>query len=282
MTGTPDLRADVRHTTQWSNGRPRLVALDIDGTLIDHSGSVSPRVIRALSRITDAGCTVVLATGRASFEVVELFGALGLPELLAVCSNGAVIATMPDGRIVASETFDPSDLLRTFLEQVPGALVAAEVIGEHYAVTAEFPAGEMFGPHVVMPLAEILERPVPRVIVRDPAQTPGDFTRLIAEFPIDDASWAVGFQAWLDIMPLGVTKASGLARVADQIGILQEEVLAIGDGLNDVEMLTWAGRGVAMGHAPAALHAVADGITGTLLEDGVAAELERWFGSGDN
>ncbi len=75
-----------------------------------------------------------------------------------------------------------------------------------------------------------------------------------------------------------MSKASGLAKVAQTLGVAQTDVLAIGDGRNDVEMLQWAGRGVAMGQAPDDVKAVADAVTGTLGEDGVAVELSRWFG----
>jgi hydroxymethylpyrimidine pyrophosphatase-like HAD family hydrolase len=88
----------------------------------------------------------------------------------------------------------------------------------------------------------------------------------------------VGWSAWLDIAPAGVNKASALAEVVAGLGVAAQDVLAIGDGRNDIEMLTWAGRGVALGDACPEVHLVADHVTGRFAEGGTAAELNRWFG----
>ena len=81
----------------------------------------------------------------------------------------------------------------------------------------------------------------------------------------------------MDLSPVGVSKASGLAHVADDLAISPADTLAIGDGRNDLEMLAWAGRGVAMGQAVPEVHAAADATTATVDDDGAAHELERWF-----
>ena len=80
-----------------------------------------------------------------------------------------------------------------------------------------------------------------------------------------------------DLAPEGVSKASGLADVTRRLGVDRSDVLAIGDGRNDIEMLEWAGRGVAMGQAPAEVKASADAVTESVEEDGAAAEIARWF-----
>ena len=88
----------------------------------------------------------------------------------------------------------------------------------------------------------------------------------------------VGYTAWLDLTPLGVSKASGLSYVCDQPRPRAgPDVLAIGDGRNDVEMLEWAGRGVAMGQAIQEVIDAADDVTASVYEDGAAVELERYF-----
>jgi hydroxymethylpyrimidine pyrophosphatase-like HAD family hydrolase len=81
----------------------------------------------------------------------------------------------------------------------------------------------------------------------------------------------------LDIAPEGVSKASALADIAGELGVRRQDVLAIGDGRNDIEMLSWAGRGVAMGQAPLEVQEAADDVTETVENDGVAVELARWF-----
>jgi Cof subfamily protein (haloacid dehalogenase superfamily) len=254
-----------------------MLVLDIDGTLLPPDGGVTERVRAAVTRVHDAGCPVVLATGRASFEVSILFSDTGLPDAVAVCSNGAIVAAMPGGEILSRSTFDARPILRELLRQVPDAMVAVEVAGTGYFVTHEFPGNEMLGSQSVCDLESVLTEPVTRVVVRDPNSTPEDFHALSKRLRIRDASYSIGFVAWLDLGPFGVSKASRLNQVAEQMGIDPMDVLAIGDGHNDVEMLAWAGRGVAMGHAPAELKRIADAVTGSITEDGVADEVDRWF-----
>jgi hydroxymethylpyrimidine pyrophosphatase-like HAD family hydrolase len=218
-----------------------------------------------------------LATGRAYFEIIELFRETGLPEALAVCSNGAVVASLPRGEILEVVTFDPRPVLANLLDQVPDALFAVEIVGSGYLVTERFPEGELLGQQTISDLHTLISDPVVRVIVRDPNKSPEDFHDLTRRYHIHGASYSVGYQAWLDLGPLGVSKASGLDKVAALLGLDRRDALAIGDGHNDVEMVQWAGRGVAMGHAPIELKDIADATTLTIFEDGAAVEIEKWF-----
>ncbi|GAA4547857.1 HAD family hydrolase [Amycolatopsis samaneae] len=261
---------------RWS-GPPRMLVLDVDGTLLGPGREITARVRASLTRAHEAGCRVVLATGRAPFEVAILFAETGLPETTAVCSNGAVVAAMPDGEILSSHTFNARPVLRALLRRVPTARVAVEVPDVGYFVTQEFPRDEMLGSQTVCDLETVLAEPVTRVVVRDPNGSAADFHALTKSFRIRGASYAVGFLAWLDLGPRGVSKASTLARVAASAGVDPAEVLAIGDGHNDLEMLAWAGRGVAMGHAPREVQEIADAVTGSFAQDGVAEEVEKWF-----
>lgn len=254
-----------------------MLVLDIDGTLLEPDHEITARVRSALLRAHAADCRIVLATGRASFEVVEFFRMIGLPDGIAVCSNGAVIASMPSGKVLFKETFDARPVLATLLEHVPSARIAVEVAGVGYAVTAAFPDGEMLGPQTVEDLQAVLAEPVIRVVVRDPEQTSEDFHALTARLAIRGASFAVGYRAWLDLGPLGVSKASGLRKIASMLGVSPAQTLAIGDGHNDLEMIQWAGRGVAMGHSPPELREIADDVTDSVARDGAALEIEKWF-----
>ncbi|MFD7666067.1 HAD family hydrolase [Streptomyces sp. NPDC059788] len=257
--------------------RPEVLVLDIDGTLVEPGREMTDRVRAALRHASAAGCHVVLATGRASFEVTELFRSTGLRQGLAVCSNGAVVAHMPSGEILAQETFDAQPVLDAVLKHVPAARVAVEIAGTGYLVTHKFPAEKLLGPQIVAPLDGLCTEPVIRAVIRDPSQTSEDFRTLTQKLRIRGASYAVGFEAWLDLGPLGVSKASGLEKVTSMLDTDHRRALAIGDGDNDAEMLAWAGHGVAMGHAPAKLKQIADATTLTVGEDGVAAEIEKWF-----
>jgi HAD superfamily hydrolase (TIGR01484 family) len=268
---------------------PKLVALDIDGTiLIPQPGSgfsaeqVTPAVRQAVDRAYDAGAHVVLASGRAPLSMSQVLRHLDMPrvegsEVLGVASNGAVTFSFPPLRVVSEVTFDARDAVKAVLERVPEAAVAVEEHGVGYRVNRHFPAGELDGEMILTPIEEMIASEVSRVIIRDPDSTSEDFVTLAEDLGLQGTNYFIGWTAWLDLAPEGVSKASALAEVADRLGVAAEDVLAIGDGRNDIEMLTWAGRGVAMGQAPDEVKAIADDVAGTVHEDGCATELCHWF-----
>ena len=118
-----------------------------------------------------------------------------------------------------------------------------------------------------------------RIVVRDPEASDREFIALADRLGLHGVSYFVGWSAWLDIAPEGVNKATALASVVETLGVAADDVLAIGDGRNDIEMLTWAGRGVAVGDACDEVRAAADHVTGCFLDGGTIEELELWFGS---
>ncbi len=260
---------------------PGLVALDIDGTLVGYPEVTSARVREAVRAVVDAGVPVVLATGRSVFGVYPVIETLGLGDGYAVASNGAVIFSYPPVEILSSVTFDARPAVEAVLAVVPDALVAVEVVGDGYRVNRHFPEGEITGRMWVESVDSLVKEPVTRVIIRDPQSSAADFIRLAESLGLRGTNYFVGYTAWLDLAPDGVSKASGLQTVAERLGVAQADVLAIGDGRNDVEMLAWAGRGVAMGQAPPEVKSAADGVTGSLDEDGAAEELGRWFPVGN-
>lgn len=267
----PSPRSPVR---RWV---PRLVSLDVDGTLFTAGGQLSMVVRDAVRSVVDAGSHLVIATGRSTVELESVLAELDLAAGFTVCSNGAVTARLPDQNTIRTITFDPAPVLARVLQLVPSALVAVEEPGIGYAVTSRFPDGELHGPQTIRTLREMLTSPAVRVIVRDPQRAVADFLAVADQLDIRRVSYAVGYKAWLDLGPEGVTKASALAQLAADLGVAADQCLAIGDGRNDVEMLEWAGRGVAMGQAPQAVKDRADAVTAGVHEDGAAVELHRWF-----
>jgi HAD superfamily hydrolase (TIGR01484 family) len=268
---------------------PKLVALDIDGTLlkwVEGAGTtyeeIAPAVGDAVRRARDAGCHIVLASGRSPHGMTKVADMLrlhldGAEQLWIVASNGAVVFRYPPLEVVREETFDAAPAVRAVLERHPSALVAVEERGVGYRVSKEFPVGELSGEMILTDVAELVAAPVSRVIIRDPEATADDFIALARELGLQGTDYVVGWTAWLDLAPVGVSKASGLAYVAEQLGIDAADVLAIGDGRNDLEMLEWAGRGVAMGQAVQEVQDAADAVTATVAEDGAALELGRYF-----
>jgi HAD superfamily hydrolase (TIGR01484 family) len=273
-------------TERWV---PRLIALDIDGTLLKYvEGAtstyeeISPAVAAAVRRARDAGSHIVLASGRSPDGMTSVADLLelhldGCEPLWIVSSNGAVVFRYPPFEVVREETFDAAPAVKAVLDRHPTALVAVEERGVGYRVSKEFPVGELSGEMIVADVEDLVAAPVSRVIIRDPDATAEDFLSLAKELGLHGTDYVVGWTAWLDLAPEGVSKASGVAHVAQQLGIDAADVLAIGDGRNDIELLEWAGRGVAMGQAVQPVIDAADDVTATVADDGAALELGKYF-----
>ena len=276
-------------STPESSWQPRLVALDIDGTIlkwVEGSGTtreeISPAVKESVHRALDAGAHVVLASGRSPHGMTNVADLLELhaadrDRLWVVASSGAVVFRYPPLAVVHEETFDARPAVEAILDRHPSALVAVEERGVGYRVNSHFPDGELSGDMIVTEIDELLAAEVSRVIIRDPDSTADEFVALAAGLGLQGTNYVVGWTAWLDLAPVGVSKASGLEYVAKELGVSADETLAIGDGRNDLEMFEWAHRGVAMGQAIEDVLAAADDVTGTVYDDGVATELDRWF-----
>jgi 5-amino-6-(5-phospho-D-ribitylamino)uracil phosphatase len=262
-------------TASW---RPRLVALDIDGTVVDHDGALPEAVRKAVGRVLDADVPVVLATGRSWHGTQPVFDELGLPPGPSVASNGAVVVSYPPQEIRKAVTFDPREVIKKVVQVAPGTLIAVEEVGRGYRLNDHFPGGDLTGEMIIESIEQLSARPVTRIILRDPDRSDGDFTSLARHLGLQGVTYFVGWSAWLDIAPLGVNKASALQDVADDLGVDPADVLAFGDGRNDIEMLRWAGRGVAIGDASEDVQQAADVVTDTFADGGPVAELFHWFG----
>ena len=258
--------------------RPKLVALDLDGTVVAADESISPRVRSAVAAVVAAGVPVVLSTGRSVLGTRPVAAELGLAEGWLVCSNGTVIATLDPPVVTDAVTFDARPAVAMLRRELPDALIAVEELGVGYRVSAPFPPGELTGEQVVLDVDTLVDEPVTRVVLRSPEHESDHFLEIVARLGLQDVSYAVGYDAWLDIAPVGVNKSTALATVCERLGVEQSAVLAVGDGRNDLEMLAWAGVGVAMGNAPAEVQDAADLVTSEFDDDGCAAVLERWFG----
>lgn len=257
--------------------RPKLVAVDIDGTLVDRRGHLPPDVKAAVHRVVATGTPVVLATGRAWLDTRQVFEQLELPPGQVICSNGAVWLQYQPLVQHRTTTFDPGPVIDQVMQVAPNARIAVEELGVGFRLNRLFPDGDLQGRMTLQSLDELAARPVTRVIVRDPDSNEDDFIDLASSIGMHGVSYSVGWSAWLDIAPKGVNKATALAAVCHRFGLGAEDVLALGDGRNDIEMLAWAGRGVAMGDAPWEVQAAADDVAASFEDGGTALELDRWF-----
>src|SRR5688500_16846795 len=158
--------------------RPRLVALDVDGTIVDRDGVLPPAMGETIAAVVGAGVPVILSTGRSWHGTVDLVEQLGLPPGSSVCSNGAVIVTYPPQEIVKAITFDPRDVISRVEEFAPGTLIAVEEIGVGYRLNDHFPGGDLTGEMIIEDVEQLSSRPVTRVILRDPTRSDEDFVAL--------------------------------------------------------------------------------------------------------
>ena len=258
--------------------RARLVALDVDGTLLTYDGVLSDEARAAVAAVSRAGLHVVLATGRGVHSTVPVARELGMTDAYLVCSNGAVTVRLDpdldDGfEVVQTVTFDPEPALRAVAMAMPDTLYAVEDLGVGYRVSAPFPPGELTGEIRVVPFDELVGTPATRVVIRAPRAEPEELRALAERLGLHEVEYWIGWTAWLDLSPGGVSKATALEEVRRRLGVEPFATVAVGDGNNDLRMLEWAARGVAMGHAGAEVRAAADKVTGTIEDDGVVPVL---------
>jgi len=256
-----------------------LVALDVDGTIVDLDGALSPRVRTAIRAVRDAGHQVVIATGRSVPGATEIAARLGIDTGWMVLSNGTLTVrldpSLPDGlQVQEAVTFDPGPAVRLLRELLPGAVYAVERPGGGYLVAGDWPAGELSGQLQLVGHEELLAEPCLRVVVRDLTRGLAEFEAIIERSGLHGVTWNVGWTSWLDITPDGISKATGLESLRRQLGVEAADTVAVGDFDNDVEMLRWAARGVAMGQAMPHVVAAADEVCAPVTEDGLADVLE--------
>ncbi len=259
------------------NWRPRLVALDIDGTITGvGSNDISPAVKAAITRVIEHGTHVVLCTGRSLIGTTPV--AAQLPVSSAICSNGAVWWDPKTNTVTKRTTFDPGPTIKTLQALLPGAVFAIEQTGVGNMSLGRFLPNDLWGVTTEATFDEIAATPTPRLVMRWLDHTPPELAFAVRELELPGVAWHVDHtEAWLTAVPQDTTKGTALEELRKQLGISAEDTLAIGDGTNDLEMLKWAALGIAMGQAPAVVQAAADEVTGTVLEDGAVQALSLFF-----
>ena len=252
---------------------PQLIALDIDETLTVHLGEMKPRVIEAIGAVQAKGIDVVLATGRAFDTTSPVAKEAGIDGYV-VCSNGAILGDVAKDRIVEAVTFDASPVIEQLTQLIPDAVFAVEDMHGVFYTTHMFSTGPLGLKIHEVPLEELTKEPVVRLVMRSNRHTEEAFGEAAAQLGYHQVVYGVADVAWMDVGPHDVSKASMLHEVCARKDIPAERVVAIGDNWNDVQMLSWAGLGVAMGHAVPEIQAKANLITLAEPGDGVAAVLE--------
>lgn len=258
----------------------RLVATDLDGTLLREDGTVSGRTREALAAVTAAGAAHIVVTGRAVPWTRHILDDLGY-EGLAVCGQGAQVYHAGEHKLLTSLTLD---------RQLAG-LALAKIEGEVGPLALAASRDGLDGDVLVGPGYRVQEGPLPAVLVDDPAELwSAPLNKVYIQHPeLDDDALAQAARATVgslvdvvmagpgvvEILPLGLSKATGLSLAARRLGIKAADTIAFGDMPNDIPMFGWARHGVAMANAHEELKAVADEVTASNEDDGIALVLEK-------
>lgn len=267
-----------------------MIASDVDGTLLTPMEWLSRRTAGVIDRVRAAEVPFVLVSGRPPRWIPPVARLAGLTGY-AVCANGAVLYDIGADRVLSVHGLEPvqlHDVAESLAHTLPGAHLAAERVGMQAAASGHPPplyvSESSFrnpwgdGENEYVSRAEVLGRTAIKLLVSDQRMSSDEMAR--AAHGVLDGAFAVTYSTnagLIEISAPAVNKATGLAEVAGLLDVPVEQIIAFGDMPNDVEMLRWAGHGVAMANAHPTVLRAADEVTASNADDGVAQVLERWF-----
>ncbi|MFD7027383.1 HAD family hydrolase [Streptomyces sp. NPDC059917] len=258
-----------------------LIATDLDGTLVRSDHTVSARTTDALAAAVAAGARHVVVTGRVAQWTRPTLAAIGYRGL-AVCGQGGQLYDAGRDTLVSSIPLDRALAAHVLarIEAHTGPLSVAVMpleLADPILVSPGFPLPPMGGAGIerVRDAARLWDRPIGKVQIQHPHLTDDELTEAAHEAVGELVTVVMAGPTCVELLPLGLSKASGLALAAEALGATAQGTIAFGDMPNDLPMFAWAGRSVAMANAHASLKAVADEITAGNDEDGVAVTLER-------
>jgi Cof subfamily protein (haloacid dehalogenase superfamily) len=261
---------------------PQLIATDLDGTLLRRDRTVSDRTAATLARISAEGRLVVLVTGRPIRWLQLVYEQLD-SAIPAVCANGAVVYDPVEDTVLRADPLAPellAEVARRLRAEVPGVSLAVEVTdGREMWHEAGYPVQWDHQHEAIRTVdapEELLTAPAVKLLARAGTQDPDIFTRVVAGAVagLAEATHS-SYSGLVEISAAGVTKAAGLAWLCARYGVSADHVVAFGDMPNDLPMLTWAGHAVAVANAHAAVLEIADEVTLSNEEDGVAVYLDK-------
>ncbi len=260
----------------------RLVATDLDGTLLNSTENVSVRTRAALATATAAGALHIIVTGRSAAWARPVFDEIGYRGI-AVCGQGAQVYDAGAHKLLTSLTLDRrvAALAIAKIEAETGPLaVAANQDGLEGDVLAGPGYEQLIGSDLPVVRAgkdELLAAPVSKLYIQRRGHTDDELAEAARRVAGDLVGVVMAGPGVVELLPLGLSKATGLAVAARRLGVTAADTIAFGDMPNDVPMFGWARYGVAMANAHRELLAVADEVTLSNDEDGVAAVLERLY-----
>ena len=263
----------------------KMAAFDLDGTLLGCEHQLSERTIASIKRVAEAGLIVLLATGRMTSAVKNHLENLGTPELV-VSHNGALVKGARTGRIYYHETI-PKPIISELLELLAGkdTVVHFNFDDDIYLVKAN-PYSEQYSKDLEISLPYVssfrhLEGEPTTVLLMDRKDVLVSLVTALHEQFKKSFSYVI--VQWLEdvwrlqLRPPNISKGKAVIEVAKTIGVLPKEIISFGDNYNDIEMLASTGLSIAMGNAVPEVKQIADFVTLSNQEDGVAYVLENLF-----
>lgn len=267
----------------------RLIALDLDGTIIGRHMHASPRVHRAIRAASDAEVTVTLASGRFFGSTLVLAQELDIRAPL-ICYQGALIKDAETTETLLCRGI-PMNLAQAVLDHAARHRLDVAACLDDRIYVGELTSGLRFFAEYSPQREEVVSvgdlpafltrEPLKLVFVTDEHQAPTAATALTERFG-SELNVVRSFARFVEITHKAASKGQALAFLANQLGVARQETMAIGDNDNDADMVAWAGVGVAMGNATEAVKRVAVHVTGTLAEDGAATAIEHLVLGRDN
>ncbi|MFE7528358.1 HAD family hydrolase [Kitasatospora sp. NPDC057542] len=260
----------------------RLVATDLDGTLLTSGETVSERTRAALAAATGAGALHIIVTGRSAVWARPIFDEIGYTGI-AVCGQGAQVYDAGAHKLLTSLTLDRR-LAAIAIEKIEARTGPLAIAAGQDGLDGQVLAGPGYElligsdlPVVRVERSELFDAPLSKLYIQHHALTDDALAEAARHAAGDLVGVVMAGAGVVELLPLGLSKATGLAVAARRLGVRAADTIAFGDMPNDVPMFGWAAHGVAMANAHEELLAVADAVTTSNDEDGVAAVLERLY-----
>lgn len=257
----------------------RLVALDLDGTLLQPDHTVGAASKEAIAVARQKGLRFAIVTGRMYSSATPIAAELGLDGMPIIGYNGGMVAEYPSGKVLVHEPVPLDVCLRVAAYCKERNLALQVYVDDRVYAAVDSKACDIYEeisghrPEVVGDLTQWLTAPCTKLLIyHDAAGMPPIFQAIKETFGAE-AEVMTSYPFFVEIMKPGVSKGKALAELAEQLGLTRDEVVAFGDGLNDESMIRWAGKGVAMAQAPERLRAAADLVTTAPVGEGVPQGL---------
>ncbi|MDM5191017.1 Cof-type HAD-IIB family hydrolase [Bacillus sp. DX4.1] len=262
----------------------KMIVLDLDDTLLRDDHTISPRTKQALMQAQEQGVKVVLASGRPTFAMRHIAKELRLEDFgsFILSFNGAKIINCKTDEELFSSTLSPEIVHNLYKISLDENVGIHTYIGDDIITEANNQYTEIEATITGMPIIEVdsftnaVQGPVVKVLmVEDPEHLVKVEEKLQKQLE-GELSVMRSKPFFLEFTEAGVTKGTSLNQLIQKLGIEREEVIAMGDSYNDQAMIEFAGLGVAMGNAPADIKEIANYVTDTNMNDGVAKVVEKF------